>query len=213
MRRPILALLAAMCVSGTGAAHEIWVEPTGRQVARIYLGEPDLPTPPGGDPEFKRVQKPLVFVDEPARTASLVRRADHLEARLPARGDVRVRDDKIFPPWKAGEKMAGVIYYARGGRTDTRARLDLEIVPVRSNADQFVVTFRGKPLADAKVRVLAPGRWQQTVTSDANGRISPPLLGRGRHILAVTHEADESATVFDTKVEHLQHVSTLTFFR
>ena len=213
MRRPILALLAAICVSGTAAAHEIWVEPSGKRVARIYLGEPDLPTPPGGDPEFKRLLKPLIFVNEPGRTAAVVRRADHLEARLPANGDVRVRDDRIFPPWKADEKMAGVIYYARGGRTDTRAKLDLEIVPVRPNADQFVVMFRGKPLADAKVRVLAPGRWQQTVTSDASGRISPPMLGRGRHILAVTHEADESATVFDTQVARLQHVSTLTFFR
>ena len=73
MRKPIIALLAAICVSGTAAAHEIWVEPTGKRVARIYLGEPDLPTPPGGDPEFKRVQKPLVFVDEPARTGTISR--------------------------------------------------------------------------------------------------------------------------------------------
>ena len=213
MRRPIFALLAAMFVSGTAAAHEVWVEPTGKRMARIYLGEPDLPTPPGGEPAFPKFQKPVVFVGQPSQTASVVRRADHLEARLPANGDVRVRDDRIFPPWKAGEVMAGAIYYARGGRTDTQARLDLEIVPVRPGADQFVVMFRGKPLPEAKVRVLAPGRWQQTVTSDASGRISPPMLGRGRHILAVTHEADEMATLFDTKVGRLQHVSTLTFFR
>lgn len=209
----MLPLILALSLSAPAAAHEIWVERAGEGVARIYLGEPDKPPLEGPDPEFRRLDDPLVFLDGPAAPLDPVRRADHLEVRLNGEGDVRLRDDGIFPPWKAGDAMAGVVYYARAGRTETDAELDLEIVPVSPGADRFTVMFHGQPLPGAEVRVLAPGRWQQMVTADANGRIDIPVLGGGRYILAVTHEADEKATLFDTPVEMVQHVSTLTFNR
>ncbi len=39
------------------------------------------------------------------------------------------------------------IYYAKAGRSETAAKLDLELVPTEANGNTFVLIFLGAPLA------------------------------------------------------------------
>ncbi|PZU59637.1 MAG: nickel uptake transporter family protein [Sphingobium sp.] len=208
-------LLVATLLVGTQAAsaHEVWVERDAQGPARVYLGEPAEAVPEGGDPEFHRLQKPVVFLDDPAKAVSLVRRTNHLEADAPGKGDVRVRDDAVFDPWKEGETTQGAIFYARAGRSETRNVLDLELVPVSANADTMTLMFKGKPLADTAVTVISPDRWQKSFKTDAAGVVTVPSLGAGRYILGASHKEAAPGTVAGKPVAAIVHISTLTFVR
>lgn len=213
MRHALPFILAATVLTAPAAAHEVWVERDGAGAARIYLGEPAEPVPAAGDPELHRLKTPLVFLSDPARPAATVRRANHLEAALGAAGDVRVRDDNIFAPWESDGVTTGAIFYARAGRSDGAAKLDLELVPVRAGADEFTVQFRGRPVAGAKVNMITPDHWQKSVEADAGGRVAVPDMGKGRYVLAVSHSENAAGVVAGKPVGKLQHISTLTFVR
>ncbi|UIJ44332.1 DUF4198 domain-containing protein [Sphingomonas cannabina] len=211
MRRLLPFLLAA--VAAPAAAHEVWIERDATGPARIYLGEPAQPVPDGGDPEFHRLKAPLVFLADPARPLATTRRTDHLEAAPGGVGDVRARDDNVFEPWASDGVQQGAIFYARAGRSETEARLDLELVPVTPGADRFTVRFRGQPLPGATVNVITPGRWQKAFKADGDGRVDVPDMGAGRYILGVTHGETKAGTVAGKPVAKLMHVSTLSFLR
>ena len=213
MRYALPFILAATVLTAPAVAHEVWVERDGAGAARVYLGEPAEPVPAAGDPELHRLQNPLVFLSDPAQPTATTRRANHIEAALGKAGDVRVRDDSVFDPWKSDGVMTGVIFYARAGRSDGEAKLDLELVPVRAGADEFTVQFLDRPLAGAKVNMITPDRWQKSVAADARGRIAVPDMGKGRYILAVSHSEDAAGVVAGKPVGRLQHISTLTFMR
>lgn len=207
--KTLLLAAAAMLIATPAAAHEVWVEKDARGPARIYLGEPNEAVPAEGDPEFPKLQKPQLV----GTTGALTRRANHIEAVVAGSGDVRVRDDAVFEPWQAGEAKQGAIFYARAGRTETGHQLDLELVPVAANSDRFTLLFRGKPLADAKVMVITPDRWQKAFTTDGEGRIDAPQLGAGRYLLSASHTETAPAKLGGQDVASVVHISTLTFVR
>lgn len=213
MRRLLPTMLAALVFAAPVAAHEVWVERDAEGPARIYLGEPGQPVPEEGDPEFHRLKAPRVFLADPAATIATTRQVNHIAAAIEGAGDVRVRDDSVFEPWDAEGAKAGAIFYARAGRSETEARLDLEIVPVSPGADAFTVLFRGRPLAGASVNVISPDRWQKAFTTDASGRLEVPDRGEGRYVLGTAHGEDASTTIAGRPVTKVQHISTLTFMR
>lgn len=208
-----LATIAAT-ISISASAHEVWVERDGNGPARIYLGEPAEVMPATGDPEFHHLQKPQVLLAKAGgKPATLVRRADHIEAVVPVTGDVRVRDDAVFAPWKSGDAMQGLIYYARAGRIETTSALDFELVPVAADADRFTVLFRGKPVPDAKVTVITPDRWQKAFVTDAKGQVEVPQQGAGRYLVGASHTEEKPTKLGGQDVASVVHISTLTFVR
>ncbi|MDG2533436.1 DUF4198 domain-containing protein [Sphingomonas sp. HITSZ_GF] len=207
--KTLLLAAAAMLIAAPAAAHEVWVEKDAKGPARIYLGEPHEAVPANGDPEFPKLQKPQLV----GATGALTRRANHIEAAVAGTGDVRVRDDAVFEPWAAGEGKQGAIFYARAGRAETMHQLDLELVPVAANSDSFTLMFRGKPLADAKIMIVTPDRWQKSFATDAQGRITVPSLGAGRYLVSASHTENAPARLGGQDVASVMHISTLTFVR
>jgi uncharacterized GH25 family protein len=208
MKKLILAA-AALLIAAPVAAHEVWVERDGQGPARIYLGEPNEAVPAQGDAEWHHLQKPQLV----GTTGNLTRRANHIEAAVAGPGDVRVRDDAVFEPWASGAAKQGAIFYARAGRTETHHKLDLELVPVAANSDQFTLMFRGKPLADAKLTVITPDRWEKKFATDAQGRVTVPSLGAGRYLVSASHTEEAPAKLGGQDVASVMHISTLTFVR
>lgn len=209
---PILLALAAGLSTTPALAHEIWVERDASGPARIYLGEPAEAVPATGDPEFHRLQKPQI-VQGGGQPPAFAREANHIAVAVPGTGDVRVRDDSVFAPWKAEDKLQGAIFYARAGRTEPTAGLDLELVPTKANADRFTLVFRGKPLPGAKLTVISPDRWQKAFVTDANGGFDMPQLGNGRYIVGASHTEDGPARLGGQDVASVVHISTITFLR
>ena len=207
MKRVSMALLALVALSSTAQAHEVWVERDGTGPARIYLGEPGDALPEGGDPEFEKLKSPKLV---PASSAAQVRKTGYIEVAAPA-GDVRVIDDTVFAPWGEEGKKEGVIYYARAGRAEVKAGLQLEIVPTAANADSFTLVRDGKPVPATKLTVISPDKWTKAFTTDAQGRVTLPIKDKGRYILSATQEEKGDLSLANQKVATLYHMATLTF--
>lgn len=212
MKKTFAALMAFSFLASPAAAHEVWIERDAAGPARIYLGEPADVVPEAGDPEFPNLKAPKLFQADAAKPATLVRRANHIEAAVASSGDVRLTDDNVFAPWEGeGGKWEGVVYYARAGREEAKSVLDLEISPVSANADSFVVNWLGKPLPGAKVTVVNADRWQKSFTATAQGGIAVPITTPGRYLLSVSHDVEGARTLGGKTVAKTIHVSTLTF--
>lgn len=214
MLKTIPSALAVLLLASPAAAHEVWLERDGAGPARVYLGEPAEPVPPGGDPEFAKLKTPVVFTASQDKPAALTRKTDHLEAAVSGPGDVRLVDSSVFAPWKGSKgALEGAMFHARAGRSETRTALDLEIAPLAPNGDAFVVAYKGKPLADASVTLINPERWSKSFKTDAAGKVTVPTTWDGRYLLAINHTADEPGQVQGQDVTKIHHVSTLTFVK
>ena len=204
MRKAILTTLLCL-LSGTAQAHEVWVERDGAGAARIYLGEPGEPLPPGGDPEFEKLKAPIVLGQS---APAFTRRAGFLEAKVPA-GDVRVWDDKVFAPWGPEGKKEGVVYYARAGRSETRALLPVEIAPLAANGTRFALLRDGKPVANTKVTIISPEKWSRSVVTGPQGDFDVPVREQGRYLLTAALKKEDQPA--GAPVQTLHQITTTSF--
>ena len=69
------------------------------------------------------------------------------------------------------------IYYAKAGRSETAAKLDLPLVPTAAEGNTLVLLFYGVPLAKTEVTVIGP-QWEKHLTTDEQGRVAVPTLVR-----------------------------------
>lgn len=203
-----LFLAAALLGTSTlAAAHEVWIERDGSAPARIYLGEPAEPVPAGGDPEFAKLKVPRLV---PSSRAAMVRRADHIEVATRA-GDVRAWDDNVFAPWGPDTKREAVVYYARAGRSEPKAALPFEIVPVTTGADTFTVIRDGRPLADAEVTFVTPAHETRKLRTNARGVVVVPPSGKGRYLLSAAAKDDAERKHGGMTIHTLHHITTTTY--
>jgi hypothetical protein len=204
-----IALIGAalLTLSGVADAHEVWVERDGAGPVRIYLGEPAEVAPAGGDPEFANLKAPTVLG---RKATSLVRKTGYLETTAAA-GDVRVWDDNVFAPWGDAGKQEGVIYYARAGRTEPRAKLPFEIVPASRGSDQFIVKRDGRPVPGAKVTIVSPARVSTEVVADAKGAFDQRFGLSGRYLLSASAKDVGEHKLPRGTVTTVHRITTTTF--
>jgi len=201
-------MIAALLLSAApAAAHEVWAERGADGKLQIWLGEPERPTPPGGDAEFAKLKAPKLV---PAATAAQTRGPGYIAVALPP-GDARVWDDTVFAPWDEGGKKAGAIFYARSGRSETKALMPLEFAPVASDGATFTLLRDGKPVAKQEVTLVSPKRWMLVLTTDAQGRVTAPLREPGRYILKAEIKDEGNFDIPGGPVALLSHVTTTSF--
>jgi hypothetical protein len=214
MVRRILVTVAALLTATHVQAHEIWLEQDPSGPARVFIGEPEYPVPAGGDPEFPRLRAPTVFRSDPAKLATLTRRADHIEAALAGSGDIRLRDAAIFDPERQPDgSYSARIYYARAGRSEPKASLDFEIVPQEPGGNVFQILFKGQPTPREGVRIIRPDGWLKNIKSDEAGRFAVPTELSGRYLVYVDHEERADHQHGEMRVSKTTHVATLTFVK
>lgn len=206
MMKTLLAA-AMLCLAGAAQAHEIWIERDGDGPARIYLGEPESPLPAGGDPEFSKLKAPTLLA---AAGAAPVRKAGYLEVAVPA-GDVRAWDDNVFAPWGKEGARESVVYYARAGRSETRAALPFEIVPVTAGGNRFRLVRDGQPVANTAITVITPDKWTRKLMTDANGTIEVSPREAGRYLLSAAIEEKGPHRLPAGEVQTLHRITTTTF--
>lgn len=211
MLKFLVGAVGSLLLADAAVAHEVWLEQDAGGPARVFLGEPDYPRPAGADPEFPKLKAPLVFTDDPSKPAALTRKADHVEAAVQGSGDVRLVDANVFEPDPTPDGgFTGRVYYARAGRSETRAALDFEVVPRSSGGDQFQILFKGQPVKEG-VRIINPEGWIKNIKSDAEGKFSVPTLWKGRYLVMVDHKDDAGAILFGKPVKSVTHITTITF--
>ncbi|CAN5651709.1 hypothetical protein BH09PSE5_BH09PSE5_18050 [soil metagenome] len=213
MFKKTLLAIALPTLAFAASAHQVWVVKDAQGPARVYVGDVD-DAHDRGEEVAKLAATTQVFTTDPKQPAKVSVKDDHLEAAVGATGDVRLVNDAVWKPWKLKDGRTKVaIFNSRAGRTETRAVLDYEIVPVVANGNAFTVTYKGQPLAGKAVTVITPDKWSKHFKTDAAGRLEVPVREKGRYVLMSVHDADAvgDAVFAGEKVQQLGYTTTLSF--
>jgi hypothetical protein len=196
----------------TAHAHFVWLERDGDGPARAYFGEwiDDIREKTGG--LLDRFKAPHAYLGASADLLPVKRNENNLEVRIKGRGDVRFTDSSV-PPREDKEKggVTKTIYYAKEGRTETSARLDLELVPTAVNGDTFALMFMGAPLPKAELTIIGPSKWEKPLVTDDSGKIKLPLPWTGRYVLEVTYFDEKPGGSGAEQFSRTRHISSLSF--
>jgi len=211
-RLPGLALASLLAsLPGLASAHQLWLEREG-STARAYFGEPveDLRERSGG--LLDRIATPRIFVGEGGQPLALRRTENAIEATLPAgAGDVRLVEEGLAPFGRSGAEKTKAVLLAREGRNETRAAMELELVPLTPGGKQFTLFLRGQPLPRAEVTVVAPPRWERRLRTDGEGRVTFDTPWAGRYVAEVAHVENTPGGEGDGTYARRRLVSTLSF--
>jgi uncharacterized GH25 family protein len=163
----LLIMAATLLLSPCAQAHFVWLERDGDGPARAYFGEwiDEIREKTGG--LLDRFKAPRVFVGANNEPLQVKRNDNNLEFAAKGAGDVRFVDSSV--PAREDNEKGGTtkpIYYAKHGRSETLAKLDLELVPVETNGKTFVLIFLGSPLPKAEVTIIGPSKWEKPLTTD-----------------------------------------------
>jgi hypothetical protein len=208
----LIVILATLALIPSVHAHYVWLERDGEGPARAYLGEwiDDIREKTGG--MLDRIKAPKVFLGSSTEPLPIKRNENNLEFQVKGRGDVRLVENTM-PPREDKEKGGATktIYYAKAGRSETAAKLDLELVPTTPNGNTLILLFYSAPLAKAEVTLVGPSKWQKPLVTDDKGQITLPTPWAGRYVLEVTHFEKKPGGAGSEKFNRTRHISSLSF--
>jgi hypothetical protein len=206
------AAILVVALLDSAHAHFVWLERDGDGAVRAYFGEwiDDIREKTGG--LLDRFKAPRVFLGTSETPLPVKRNENHLEFAANGRGDVRFVDSSV-PPREDKEKngITKTIYYAKAGRSETTAKLDLELVPTTANGKDFVLLFFNAALPKAEVTIIGPSKWEKPLVTDEQGRVTLPMPWAGRYVLEVTHFEEKPGGSGAEKFSRTRHISSLSF--
>lgn len=213
MIKPIVGFLLLGALALPAHAHELWLERDGGGPVKVFLGEPDQNVLEKGETVAALAPTTRIISQASASQKPLTVKDDHLEAAIDGGADVRAINDQVWKPWENDKgEVTAALMHARWGRTETKAEMDLELVPEKANGDRFTLMFKGQPLADNDVMLITPKNKAQQLKTDDKGLVELTLDAPGRYILAAGHEiAANGQSVAGQKVERLYHGTTTSF--
>ena len=208
----IVSAVLLLALSETAQAHFVWLERDGEGPARAYFGEwiDDIREKTGG--LLDRFKAPRAFLGTSNDLLPVKRNENNLEFNAKGRGDVRFVDSSV--PAREDKEKGGAtktIYYAKAGRAETAAKLDLELVPTAANGNTMVLIFLGAPLPNAELTIIGPPKWEKPLVTDEQGRVTLPTPWIGRYVLEVTHFDEKAGGSGDEKFNRTRHISSLSF--
>ena len=195
-------------------AHYVWLEYDGNGPARAYFGEwvDDIREKAGG--LLDRIKAPRVFLISSNDPLPVKRNENNLEIAVKGSGDLRLVENSM--PAREDKEKGGrtrTIYYAKAGRSETAAKLDLELVPTAANGNTFVLLFFGSPLPKAELTIIGPPKWEKPLTTDEQGRVTLPMPWAGRYVLEVTYFDEKAGGSGEDKFDRTRHISSLSFIQ
>lgn len=203
--RSLTALLSFLSLASLASAHFVWVERTNDGPA-AFFGEWSDNLRENQDGYLKIIAAPKALAPDGSALAVTVKHDKLAIAAAPA-GDLRL--NAHYRPEK-GETF--VRYYARNGRSDTgAAKLDYELVPVAAGGNTFVVTLKGKPLADAEVVLFSSVGWSRKFKSGADGKVTVETPWMGEYVLETSHIEKTPGEHEGRAHQQVRHVSTILF--
>ncbi|MBI2277773.1 MAG: DUF4198 domain-containing protein [Dechloromonas sp.] len=201
---PIAVAGVLLFAAGAARAHYLWLE-TDESEAHVLYGEAEAALREKSPGKLDNMNVPRVLAvpaGSPATALPVSRSAGYFVVAgagpaatlLAAEESADVRDLS-----KYGLGMAKSNYYARHGqRRDPAADSALVLDVVALEPNRLTVLYRGRPLKDAKVEVIAPNTWVQEHKADAQGNVVINTPWRGRYVVHVLH-IDPTPGVFEGK--------------
>jgi len=212
MMQLMISAILLLALSENAQAHFVWLERDGDGPARAYFGEwiDDIREKTGG--LLDRFKAPRAFLGTSNDLLPVKRNENNLEFNAKGRGDVRFVDSSV--PAREDKEKGGAtktIYYAKAGRAETAAKLDLELVPTTANGNTIVLVFFGAPLPKAEITIIGPPKWEKPLVTDEQGRVTLRTPWVGRYVLEVTHFDEKAGGSGDEKFNRTRHISSLSF--
>lgn len=221
MKTVIRTLIGAGCcatlfATGAAQAHYLWIESSDTG-ARLYFGEADALVKEKSPGKLDNIRSPQAFAastNGKTTPAEIRRAAEYFtisaatptHAMLAAEESLEVRDLT-----KHGLGFAKSNYYARQGQAATAAETPLALDIQGCGANTFTVLYRGHPLPNAKLELIAPNTWVQQHTSDAQGVVQINTPWRGQYILHVLHVDNTSNEFAGKRYDNLRNHFTYSF--
>lgn len=212
--RSTLAVLLLLAAS-QAFAHHLWLERDG-EALQLYFGEfgENLrEVSPGLLDKLEPKARSVSASGENALAAARTAKAFVLSGAVAA-GDSVIAEDPRYPihvGTRDGVTRRSMYWPAARFVADRRALqpvLALDVVP--AGGDKFRVFFRGKPLAKAKVEVIAAFGWGKEERTDEEGAITIALPWRGLYALEVHHADTVAGKRGEEAYDVANYVTTLT---
>lgn len=213
VRTAVSAALLLLSFIGAASAHSIWIE-SSADGARIYFGEFDdnlREASPGLldrlNPQAKVAgSDQSLKIDRGAGSFSLagaVGKDDSLVAE-----DVKINERRGDQPTRVLSRL-GARYVA--DFQERPAVNTLDIVPA-GKPGAFKVFYQGKPLAKAKLELIAESGWKREFKTDEQGAVEAPLPWKGGYLVEVQHSEPTPGKLGEESYDSVRCASTL-FFR
>lgn len=214
--RKSLALLLGLLMLTQAQAHQVWIEPVGKGYS-LYFGEYEenlKETSPG---LLDKMPVPQASASSSSKQQAL----DPLKQRDgfalgTVRADSLVAEVRNYPVFekKTGEQTIRTKWIPAARHVTSlnaqAAKNLLDIVPTGKET-RFAVLLRSKPLAKAKVTLVAPNGWQKQLQTDQNGELEVHTLWRGLYLLEVAHKENLAGEIDGEAYDIASFTSTLTF--
>ncbi len=197
-------------------AHYIWLEPSATQ-AHMYFGEygENLRETTGG--KLDNIASPEVSLIKDGKLVPVTykRQANSLELAAASNQDVVIQDVKmkVKDLRKYNIGIVKPMYYARFATKDAEALsgLDFDIQPLSNG--QVKVNLHGKPLAKAKLEIVAPNQWMQALETNESGEVAIKTPWPGLYVVHVVYVEPVTGEYEGEAYEGIRHVGTLSFIK
>lgn len=197
-------------------AHYIWLEPSAKQ-ANMYFGEyaEDLREVTGGRLDSIAAPEASLLKAGKLVPVAYTRQANHLELAVAGNQPVVIQDVKmkVKDLRKYNIGIVKPMYYARFATAETEAAsgLDFDIQPLA--AGKVKVSLHGKPLAKAKLEIIAPNQWMQELETNEAGEVAVKTPWPGLYVVHVVYVEQAQGTYDGEAYEGIRHVGTLSFIK
>jgi hypothetical protein len=212
--RGALAALLSLSFIGAASAHSLWLERQGDGL-KLYFGEfeenlreaspglldrlsPQAKVAGTGDKALK-VDKTVGFF----AVGGAVGADDSVVAE-----DVRVSERRTAEKMTRTLSRLGARYVADFKERPPTNTLD--VVPA-GKPGAFKVFYQGKPLAKAKLELIAESGWKREFKTDEQGAVEAPLPWRGTYVIEVQHSDATPGKLGEEAYDTVRCASTLSF--
>jgi len=220
MHRSIAALAAlaaflSLSFVGAASAHSIWLERDGETV-RIFFGEFDENLREASPGLLDRLTPQAKVA---AASGEKALKVDKTAAFFAVAGPVGADDSIVAEDGRVSERRAADKVTRVMSRLGARYVSDfkerppvntLDIVPA-GKPGAFKVFYQGKPLAKAKLELIAESGWKREFKTDEQGAVEAPVPWRGAYVIEVQHSDATPGKLGEEAYDTMRFASTLSF--
>lgn len=218
--KPLLATVccASLLVSGAAHAHYLWLE-SGKTDASLYYGEVDAQLKEKSPGKLDRINGAQAFVlkGSDLKAVEVNRTPTHLAIGSGKASTVLALEESVavVDLSKNNLGMAKSNYYARLGQpaiVGATSPLALDIAQ-GDKPNSFILLYRGQPLKNAKLEVIAPNTWMQEHQTNTQGIVEINTPWRGQYVVHVLHIDRTVGEFSDKQYDNLRNHLTYTFVK
>ena len=209
----VMALgLVALLQSLPASAHFIWLEQADGQT-KLYFGEYEGGVREKTGGKLDTIATPVATtLDNKALQIAAKRAEDYIAIEGASNQAVLAHElgMKVKDLTKYYYGIVKPMYYARNGNGNAEAASNhaLDIQPLGNN--KVRINLNGKPLAKAKLKVMAPNQWLQELDADENGVATFSMPWAGLYVLEAIYLEPSKGNYLGDAYDNIRHVSTLS---